>query len=126
MSFAIAVAAWFVLAYDPHTVQRTFVVPVEYRNLPKEVELDENAESEARVTLSGSERDFRFVDPGSLKISLDLANAFVGLQEVVVAEQNINLPSNVTLYRIEPRVMELNVWPRRPAPVPPKSNENGQ
>ncbi len=96
LSFAIAVAAWFALAYNPHTVQRTFAVPVEYRNLPAAVELDEYARSEARVTVSGSERDFRFLDPGSLKISLDLANVEVGHQEVVVAERNLNLPSNVT------------------------------
>jgi uncharacterized protein (TIGR00159 family) len=127
LSFTIAVAAWFVLAYDPHTIQRTFAgVPVEYRNLPKAVELDETARSEARVTLSGSERDFRFLDPGSLKISLDLANVEVGRQEVVVSEPNINLPSNVTLYRIEPRVMELYVRPRRATGVPPKSNGNAQ
>lgn len=122
LSFAIAVAAWFVLAYDPHTVQRTFVVPVEYRNLPKELELDETAPSEARVTLSGSDRDFRFLDPGSLKISLDLAKVQVGFQEVVVAAPNINLPSNVTLYRIEPRVMRLYGRTRKSNPVPPEGS----
>lgn len=122
LSFAIAVAAWFVLAYDPHTVQRTFAVPVEYRNLPAVVELDETAPSEARVTLSGSERDFRFLDPGSLKISLDLAQVQAGFQEVVVAEPNINLPSNVALYRIEPRVMRLFV---RARPVKPPRPQGG-
>lgn len=125
LAFTIAVAAWIVLAYDPHTVQRTFAVPVEYRNLPKVVELDETAPSEARVTLSGSERDFRFLDPGSLKISLDLAQVEAGFQEVVVAQTNVNLPSNVTLYRIEPRVMRLYVRARRRAPVPPESKGNG-
>ena len=118
-------AAWFVLAYDPHTVQRTFAVPVEYRNLPEVVDLDETAPSEARVTLSGSERDFRFLDPGSLKISLDLAQVEAGFQEVVVAGSNINLPSNVTLYRIEPRVMRLYVRARQAAPPPAEGNGNG-
>lgn len=35
--------------------------------------LDETAPNEARVTLSGSDRNFRFLDPGSLKVTLDLA-----------------------------------------------------
>ena len=120
LSLVIAITAWFVLAYDPHSVQRTFAVPVEYRNLPEDVELDETAPSEARVTLSGSERDFRFLDPGSLKISLDLTDVHVGFQEVVVAEPNIRLPSNLALYRIEPRVMRLYVRSRAPVVEPPK------
>lgn len=125
LSFAIAVSAWFVLAYDPYTVQRTFAVPVEYRDLPEAVELDGTAPSEARVTLSGSERDFRFLDPGSLKIALDLSNVDVGFQEVVVAEPNIRLPSNVALYRIEPRVMRLYVRVRRTIAEPTTGNGNG-
>jgi uncharacterized protein (TIGR00159 family) len=126
LSVVIAIAAWFVLAYDPHTVQRTFAVPIEYRNLPKEVELDEFALTEARVTLSGSERDFRFLDPGSLKISLDLTNADIGSQEIVFAEPNIRLPSNVSLYRIEPRIMRLNVRVRTPTAQPPAGDGNGK
>lgn len=114
LSLAIAVTAWFVLAYDPNTVQRTFVVPVEYVNLSPTVELDENAATEARITLTGSERDFRFLDPGSLKVSLDLTNIDVGFQEIVVAESNMRLPSNVSLYRIEPRLMRIYVLPRAP------------
>lgn len=114
LSFVLAVTAWMVLAHDPHTVQRTFAVPVEYRNLPAGVELDETAPSEARVTLSGSERHFRFLEPSSLKISLDLANASTGFHEVVVAERNIGLPSNVSLYRIAPRIIRLYIRTRTP------------
>ncbi len=125
-SFLIAVAAWFVLAYDPHTVQRTFVAPVEYRNMPKELELelDGAAPSEARITLTGSERDFRFLDPGSLKVSLDLSDINVGDQEVALSGGNLRLPSNVELYRIEPRILRLNVR-TRPA-KPPDGNGNGK
>ena len=111
MSLLVAIVAWFVLAYDPHTVQRTFAAPVEYRNLPESLELDESAPSEARVTLSGSERDFRFLDPGTLKISLDLEDFREGFQEVVVAEKHIRLPGDLSLYRIEPRVIRL--WIRQ-------------
>jgi diadenylate cyclase len=115
LSFALALTAWFVLAHDPHTVQRTFAVPVEYRNLPTGLEIDGAAPSEARVTLSGSERHFRFLEPSSLKISLDLARTDTGFHEVVVAERNIGLPSNVSLYRIEPRIIRLYIRTREPA-----------
>jgi len=107
LSFALAMTAWFVLAYDPHTVQRTFAVPIQYLNLPAGFEIEESALSEVRVTLTGSERHFRFLEPGSLRISLDLAKARTGMQEFVLTERHIDLPSNVSVYRIDPQAIEV-------------------
>lgn len=121
LSFVIAVSAWFTFAYDPHSVQRTFVTPVEYRNLSKELELAGSAPNEARITLSGTERDFRFLDPGSLKISLNLAGIKAGYQEIAVNDSNLRLPSNVELYRVEPRIIRLEVQSRQPAVEPPNA-----
>ncbi|HRX77450.1 MAG: DNA integrity scanning protein DisA nucleotide-binding domain protein [Planctomycetaceae bacterium] len=114
LALTIAVLAWFVLAYDPHTVQRTFVIPTEYRNLPAALLLDETAPNEARVTLSGSDRNFRFLDPGSLKVTLDLAEARAGYQEFPITERNIRLPLNLVPYRIEPRIIRLYLREQRP------------
>ncbi|MDA1054452.1 MAG: diadenylate cyclase [Planctomycetota bacterium] len=107
LALAIAIVAWFVLAYDPHTIQRTFVVPIEYRNLARGLVLDETAPNEARVTLSGSERNFRFLEPGSLKVTLDLTDARAGYQEFPITDRNIRLPTNLAPYRIEPRFIRL-------------------
>jgi YbbR domain-containing protein len=107
LALAIAVVAWFVLAYNPHTIQRTFVIPIEYRNLPNALLLDETAPNEARVTLSGSERNFRFLEPGDLKVTLDLAAAHAGFQAYPITERNIRLPANLSPYRIEPSIIRL-------------------
>ena len=107
LAVVLTVSAWFVLAYRPHTVQRTFVVPIEYRNIAAGHVLDDGGQTEARVTLSGSERNFRFLEPGTLKISIDLAEARVGHHEIAITDLNIRLPLNLSLYRIEPRVVRL-------------------
>ncbi|MCS7468491.1 diadenylate cyclase [Stieleria sp. ICT_E10.1] len=117
LSLIVAVAAWFVLAYDPHTVQRTFIVPVEYRNVAKQLEIDASAPNECRVTLSGSDRDFRFLDPASLKVSLDLSNSQAGYHEILLSEQNIQLPANLFPYRIDPRVVLLKMNVKLPEPT---------
>jgi uncharacterized protein (TIGR00159 family) len=119
LSVVLAVTAWFVLAYDPHTVQRTFVVPIEYRNLSQDLVLDSTARTEARVTLSGSERDFRFLDPATLKISLDLSDLSKGYQEVAFSERAIKLPANLSVYRIEPRSFSLWLMLKEPALIEP-------
>ncbi len=107
LAVAIAIVAWFVLAYDPHTVQRTFVVPIVYRNLPTDLVLDESAPDEVRVTLSGSERNFRFLEPSSLKVTIDLAGVQTGVQELSITDRNIRLPANLSPYRIEPKIIQL-------------------
>jgi uncharacterized protein (TIGR00159 family) len=118
LAMAVAIVAWFVLAYDPHTVQRIFVVPIEYRNLPKELLLGERAPNDARITLSGLERDFRFLEPSSLKITLDLTGSRSGYQELPVTDRNLRIPANLSPYRIEPRIIRLDFRTRPPdAPV---------
>ncbi|NND97209.1 MAG: hypothetical protein HKN47_07765 [Pirellulaceae bacterium] len=119
LSLVLALIAWFALAYDPHTIQRTFIVPIEYRNISKQLELDRSAPSDIRLTLSGSERHFRFLDPASLKITLDLSETGSGYQELPLSERNIRLPLNLVPYRIEPRVIRARLSPRVTPPVLP-------
>ncbi len=114
----IAILAWLVLAYDPNTIQRTFLVPIEYRNLPNHLVLDERAPAEARVTLSGSERNFRFLDPGTLRVTADLSDAEGGFEEFSV-ESNLRLPANLTPYRIDPRIIRMLLRER------PSTEKNG-
>ena len=108
-SFGLAVIAWLTLAYDPTSVQRTFVTPIEYR-LPNDLVLDANlAAQEAKITLSGLERSFRLLDPGSLKITLDLTDARAGAQEIYMDERLIRVPRGLAIYDIEPRVLRLRL-----------------
>jgi uncharacterized protein (TIGR00159 family) len=111
LSLLIAMIAWFALAYDPHTVQRTFAFPIEYRNLAKSLMINQGAPMESRVTLSGSDRDFRFLDPAAVKITLDLSDSTAGYQEIPLSAKNIRLPANLTPYRIDPRTIRLWLSP---------------
>lgn len=109
-ALALTVIAWFALAYNPSTIQRTFVVPIEYRNLPEDIQLDPDAPNEARMTLSGSEGNFRFLEPATLKISINLGNVqSIGPQQITITEDDIRLPANLTTYRIDPRIIRLNL-----------------
>jgi hypothetical protein len=102
MSLVFATIAWLLFAYNPSTVQRTFAIPVEYRNVPKELEVDETAINETRVTLSGTEPAFRFLEPATLKISVDMADAQPGTKIVsVIPKKNFVVPNNLSVYRIE-------------------------
>lgn len=71
----LACLAWFLISFEAETVQKTFVVPIEYRNLPDSMDIDDAAPTEARVTLAGYERAFNLLAPITLKVSLDLSRS---------------------------------------------------
>ena len=114
----MAVLAWFVFAYQPNTIQRTFVAPVEYRNVPQSLVVDELAASEVRITLSGAERAFRFFDPGSLKVAVDLSGNRAGTLSIVVTDREVRVPANLNIYRIEPRILYITIRDQQPARAP--------
>ena len=120
---ALAVVAWFTFAYQPGTIQRTFVAPVEYRNVPQGLMVDNLASTEGRITLSGFERGFRFFEPASLKITVDLTGFRPGALEIPVTEKEVRVPANLSIYRIEPRQLYVPLREQRVEQPPPSDSQ---
>ena len=109
IALTLASLLWLSVAYRVETIQRTFAVPIEYRNLPSELALDDPRPTEAKVTLSGAERVFDF-DPKTIVVSLDMRAARPGWQEFVLTHDSIEKPVGLTVQEIEPRVIRLRVY----------------
>lgn len=108
MSVLIAFVAWISVSSNRDVVQRVFLVPIEYRNVPAKIELPESIHTEARVTFSGTDRAFQFVAPGALKVSVDLSDAAAGKDEFTLTDSNVRHPATLKVYRIEPRTIRLS------------------
>lgn len=104
-SVLLAVLAWYFFSYRAGTVQQTFIVPIEYRNVPKGMIVEDTAPVEARVTMTGTEQAFTFLDPSTLRVSLDLSGIQEGDHELIIGEVNIRRPSGLSIYRVSPRVV---------------------
>ena len=117
LAASLALIGWFLLAYNPNRVLRTVVAPIEYRNLPTGLVLDEPAADEARVTLSGTESSFRFLSPESLRVSVDLSNRKPGSHTVELGPENVQLPANMEIENIAPNVLWLYLKEQQPKPV---------
>jgi YbbR domain-containing protein len=119
----VACVAWFLISFDAETVQKTFVVPVEYRNLPDTMDIDDAAPAEARITLAGFERAFNLLAPSTLKVSLDLSKVEEGPQQIVIDESHVKLSSNLALFRSAPRIVQFGVhtWVRARVGVEPRT-----
>ncbi|MGB2984266.1 MAG: diadenylate cyclase [Phycisphaerae bacterium] len=122
-SVLVACVAWFLVSFEAETVQKTFVVPIEYRNLSDTMDIDDTAPTEARVTLTGFERAFNLLAPSTLKVSLDLSKAEEGPQQIAIDETHVKLPSNLALFRSAPRIVSVGVhtWVRARVAVEPRT-----
>jgi diadenylate cyclase len=109
LAVLLACVGWLLLAYNVGTIQQTFEVPIEYRNIPEHLSLGGAAPTKAQVTLSGSERAYRFLDPSNLKVSIDLGQGLPGGQIVQITDKNLKLPSNLVVHRIQPQVLWIQL-----------------
>ena len=118
-SLAAAAGLWLILASGVETVYPTYTVPIELRNIPAGLELTGPKPQAVDVTLSGSERELEFLDQRQLVISVDLAGAREGRQEINLTEQNLNNPPGIEPVGFEPAVLrfELHRYVRKELPV---------
>lgn len=100
VSVGLACLLWLVFAYRVETIQRSFTVPIVYRNSSGARQPAEPRPISAEVTLVGSERIFDLFDPSTMVISLDLAKAEG--DEIPITSRNLNRPSGLTVMRIVP------------------------
>ena len=115
LALMLAIGLWFVFGYQKESIQRDYIVPIEYRKISSEWEIEESRVTDATITLMGSSQAFRLFDPNSLKISIDLSSLTEGRQVVNLTSDMINVPSNLTLLKVKPdriTVTARHLYPR--------------
>ena len=106
----LAMVLWFAFGYQRDWIQRDFTVPIEYRNIPPEWYVEEPRISQAKVALTGSVQAFNLFNPGSLKISFDLADIEEGYQEIMINKNMIRVPSNLSVTKFSPTKIKLTAY----------------
>jgi YbbR domain-containing protein len=101
------------------------VVPIEYRNIPQNWVIADPKPTDARISLSGSERAFNF-DPAGLVISLDMNAIRDGTQDIVITDKSINVPSRVSISMISPKKISVRAYQMVEIMLPVKAQFVGQ
>lgn len=126
LALLLAVMAWFIFAYQSEVVYRTYVVPLEFRNLPENFAIEDPSSLESRITFSGSEQAFRLLDPAALSVSLNLENIEQGENQILISENDFTLPSDIFLYDAEPREITLTARQMKEVYVPVEVRTSGK
>ncbi len=108
LALAIAAVTWVVVVGPQgERVGRAYRVPITLRHAPPKYMLDQPRPTDVLVTLTGTERAFRKLDPASLVVTLDAASIRPGAQRVRIGQESIDLPRDLVLHRIDPNAVTL-------------------
>lgn len=122
---ALSFIIWFMFAYKADTVNRTFSIPVVYKNIPPNWVVEEPETAEINVSLTGSERSFLF-DQSALAASIDMSKISEGKQTIIVGDKDIDVPSGISISQISPRTFTINAQKTAPTAIPIKVRREGR
>ncbi|HHO74916.1 MAG TPA: hypothetical protein ENN05_00605 [Deltaproteobacteria bacterium] len=114
----LALGLWFAFGYQKESIQRDFIVPVEYRNIAHGWEVDGLTNKAVTVSILGPTQAFDLFDPSTMKISVDLSSLKQGEQEIALSRERIKIPSNLSLVNIQPEKITINAYRLQDLNVP--------
>jgi len=120
-SLGLAVGLWFVIAGKP-TAERGLAVPVELRNVPRDLELTGDPVNTVDVRVRASPGLINSLDPGAIRATIDLAGALEGERIVQLSPEQIQAPQGFRVVKITPSLLTLNLerTVRKKVPVRPR------
>jgi diadenylate cyclase len=102
IALGLACVLWVIFGYQRDIVRRDFNVPIEYKNIPKNWQLNQPQATDVKVILQGPGQAFYLLDEKALKLSLDLAPLAQRKNEFALNKTMINVPSNLSVTEISP------------------------
>jgi uncharacterized protein (TIGR00159 family) len=108
IALGMACILWVIFGYQRDIVRRDFTVPIEYKNIPKNWQLNQPQATDVKVILQGPGQAFYLLDEKSLKLSLDLAPLAMKKKEFTLNKSMINAPSNLSVTEITPATIYID------------------
>ncbi|MDA2928010.1 CdaR family protein [Acidobacteria bacterium AH-259-G07] len=108
ISVLLAFLLWLTITV-PEMVQRTLSLPVEFVNMPSQLEISDDYDKEVEVVIR-SDRSTSTLDERNLAVVIDLKGAVPGTELIRLTEGNIrNKPSGVEILFIDPARIRLQL-----------------
>jgi YbbR domain-containing protein len=125
VSLGLAVGLWLAVARDP-VAEVEINVPIEFRNLPENLEIDSASYTEAQVRVRGPERIIHRLEPADVRAKVDLASVRPGERTFDLTARHVHVPQDVEVVQIVPGQFHLSFDNRdtRTVEVRPRVNGN--
>ena len=107
VSLALAVGLWANVARDP-IAEVEMRVPIEFHNLPANLEVDSANFTEAQIRLRGPERLIHQLQNGDVRAELDLAAVNPGERTFDLTARHVHVPQDLEVVQIIPGQFHLS------------------
>ncbi|MGA7558047.1 MAG: CdaR family protein [Terriglobales bacterium] len=107
VSLLLAIGLWLAVAHDP-PAEVEVKVPLEFRNLPDNLEIDSASFTEAQIRIRGPERVIHRLQPADVRAEIDLSNVHPGERTFDLNGGQIHVPQEVEVVQIIPGQFHLS------------------
>ncbi|HOX21477.1 MAG TPA: diadenylate cyclase [Candidatus Paceibacterota bacterium] len=109
IALVAALALWSVLVFQAGVTNRDFTVPVEFRFLPNNYQIDQVTPKEVTVTFSGDTRDFRNFNEDDFQVVVNLSDVKAGWKKATITEDQIQAPLYFSFVSITPKSVSFHI-----------------
>jgi YbbR domain-containing protein len=107
VSLLLAVGLWLAVARSP-VAEVEMNVPIEFRNLPDQLEIDSATFTEAQIRLRGPERLIQRLQPSDVRAKVDLKDVQPGERTFDLTSRQVQLPDDLEVVQIIPGQFHLS------------------
>ncbi len=107
LAFVLALSAWLLFVFRTGTTQRTYDVPITFRNVPPEWVIETETLASARLVLVGPEHFFRAIDASRLAVSFDMSDPRPGASVLPIGAENLNAPPELRIAYVDPATVPV-------------------
>lgn len=106
LSVALAISLWVFVTYRGQA-EIVIDVPLEFKNIPENLELLRQTARQVSLNISGHERFLKVLRPADVRVFVDLSNAKKGESVYYLDEDNVISPRIVKVIRVEPTSVKI-------------------
>jgi len=107
VSLLLAVGLWLVVARDP-IAEVEIKVPIEFHNLPDNLEIDSASFTEAQIRVRGPERVIHRLQIADVRAEIDLAGVRPGERTFDLTGRQVRVPQDLEVVQIIPGQFHLS------------------
>ena len=107
VALLLAVGLWLAVARDP-VAEVGMNVPIEFRNLPDQLEIDSASFTEAQVRLRGPEHVIHRLQPSDVRAEVDLTNVQPGERTFDLTARQVQVPQDLEVVQVIPGQFHLS------------------
>jgi YbbR domain-containing protein len=107
-SVVLAMLLWLTISTEANS-EIGIIIPLEYRNIPKQLEVIGDTTNSVEVRLRGPSRLIREISPRDISATVDLGGQHSGERIVNLTPQNVKAPFGVDIVRVSPSQVKLNL-----------------